>query len=97
VLLVDDLHRLLPGLEIARACRRIALESVLVGLGLSVAGMVAAAFGYLTPVEGALLQEAIDVAVILNALRALRIRPHSAPQGTGDRPTPTVAGRRVPL
>ena len=34
--------------------------------------MVAAAFGYLTPVQGALLQEVIDVAVILNALRALR-------------------------
>ena len=33
--------------------------------------MIAAAFGYLTPVEGALLQEAIDVAVILNAMRAL--------------------------
>jgi cation transport ATPase len=37
--------------------------------------MIAAALGHLTPVEGALLQEAIDVAVILNALRALRIRP----------------------
>jgi len=43
--------------------------------GLSVLGMLAAAFGYLVPVEGALLQEVIDVAVILNALRALRIRP----------------------
>jgi cation transport ATPase len=38
--------------------------------------MIAAALGYLTPVQGALLQEAIDVAVILNALRALRITPH---------------------
>ncbi len=37
--------------------------------------MIAAAFGYLTPVQGALLQEVIDVAVILNALRALRIVP----------------------
>ena len=44
--------------------------------------MIAAAFGYLTPVQGALLQEAIDVAVILNALRALRISPAglTAPQ-----------------
>jgi cation transport ATPase len=41
---------------------------------LSVGGMIAAAFGYIAPVEGALLQEAIDVAVILNALRALRGR-----------------------
>jgi hypothetical protein len=37
--------------------------------------MIAAAFGYLTPVQGALIQEAIDIAVILNALRALRIQP----------------------
>jgi heavy metal translocating P-type ATPase len=71
VLLVDRLDRLAPGLAIARRSRRIALQSVAVGLGLSFAGMVAAAFGYLTPVQGALLQEAIDVAVILNALRAL--------------------------
>ena len=39
--------------------------------------MIAAAFGYLTPVQGALLQEVIDVAVILNALRALRISPRA--------------------
>jgi len=75
VLLVDHLDRLLSGLEVAQRSQRIALESVVVGIGLSVAGMIAAALGYLTPVQGALLQEAIDVAVILNALRALRIRP----------------------
>ena len=75
VLLVDRLDRLLPGLEVAHRSRRIALESVFAGIGLSVAGMVAAALGYLTPVQGALLQELIDVAVILNALRALRIVP----------------------
>ena len=40
--------------------------------------MIAAAFGYLTPVQGAVLQEVIDVAVILNALRALRISPREA-------------------
>ncbi len=75
VLLVDRIDRLGPGIEIARRSRQIALESVVAGIGLSVLGMVAAAFGYLTPVQGALLQEAIDVAVILNALRALRIAP----------------------
>src|SRR5665213_67294 len=42
------------------------------GLGLSILAMIAAAFGYLAPVQGALLQEVIDVAVILNALRALQ-------------------------
>ena len=75
VLLVDRLDRLLSGLEVAQRSQRIALESVVAGIGLSVAGMIAAALGYLTPVQGALLQEVIDVAVILNALRALRIRP----------------------
>jgi cation transport ATPase len=45
---------------------------VLAGLGLSFVAMGFAAFGLLTPVAGALVQEAIDVAVILNALRALR-------------------------
>jgi cation transport ATPase len=49
----------------------IALESVYVGLGLSIIGMIAAALGLITPVQGAILQEVIDVAVILNALRAL--------------------------
>jgi heavy metal translocating P-type ATPase len=76
VLLVDRIDRLGPGIEIARRSRRIAVESVVAGIGLSVLGMVAAALGYLTPVQGALIQEAIDVAVILNALRALRIEPH---------------------
>ena len=75
VLLVDRIDRLGQGIEIARGARRIAVESVVAGIGLSVLGMIAAAYGYLTPVEGALLQEAIDVAVILNALRALRIAP----------------------
>ncbi|MCQ0093580.1 heavy metal translocating P-type ATPase [Roseovarius sp. M141] len=79
VLLVDRLDRLLPGLEVARGARRIALESVIAGIGLSIIGMIAAALGYLSPVEGAILQEVIDVAVILNALRALRIMPKCAP------------------
>jgi soluble P-type ATPase len=55
----------------ARRARRIAFQSIVAGLVLSGVAMIAAAFGYLTPVAGALTQEAIDVAVILNALRAL--------------------------
>jgi len=82
VLLADDLGRLLPGLVIARGARLIAWQSVVAGIGLSVAGMFAAAFGYLTPVQGALLQEVIDVAVILNALRALRIEPGEIAKGS---------------
>ena len=77
VLLVDHLDRLGSGIQIARGARRIAVQSVVAGISLSVLGMIAAAFGYLTPVQGALLQEAIDVAVILNALRALSIAPRA--------------------
>ena len=72
VLLVDQLDRVLPAIRIARRSRAIALQSVAAGIGLSVAAMIAAAFGFLPPVEGALFQEVIDVAVIFNALRALR-------------------------
>jgi heavy metal translocating P-type ATPase len=72
VLLVDELNPLATALNIARRTRAIALQSVFIGLGLSIAGMSVAAFGYLPPVQGALLQEAIDVVVILNALRALK-------------------------
>jgi heavy metal translocating P-type ATPase len=71
VLMVDRIDRALPALLIARRARRIAVESVVAGLGLSFAGMLAAAAGLITPVQGALMQEAIDLAVILNALRAL--------------------------
>src|SRR5690606_24638995 len=72
VILVDDLRPLAKGIAIAQRTRRIALESVWAGLGLSLAAMTVAMLGYLPPVQGALLQEAIDVAVVLNALRALR-------------------------
>ncbi len=72
VLLVDQLDRVLPAVQIAQRSRRIALESVIAGMGLSIAAMIAAALGHLPPVQGALLQEVIDVAVIFNALRALR-------------------------
>ncbi len=58
-------------IRIAQRARRIALESVLSGMGLSAVAMAFAAAGYLVPIAGALLQEAIDVLVILNALRAL--------------------------
>jgi heavy metal translocating P-type ATPase len=71
IILVDRLDRVAAALEAARRARRIARQSVAAGLGLSVLGMLAAALGYLTPVQGALLQEGIDVAVVVNALRAL--------------------------
>ena len=71
VITVDRLDRLPEAIRIARRARTIALQSVLVGMGLSVAAMLVATTGVLPPVAGALIQEAIDVIVILNALRAL--------------------------
>jgi P-type E1-E2 ATPase len=72
VIVVDRIDRVAEAVRIGRRSRRIATQSVLVGMGLSVAAMGFAAFGLIVPVAGALLQEAIDVAVIVNALRALR-------------------------
>jgi soluble P-type ATPase len=71
VLLADRLDRTAEAIAIARRARRIALQAILLGMGLSLLAMVAAAFGWLSPLAGALLQEAIDVAAILYALRAL--------------------------
>jgi heavy metal translocating P-type ATPase len=82
VLVVDRLDRVAEALRIARRSRGIAVQSVLIGMGLSFTGMLLGAFGLLAPVGGAVLQELIDVAVILNALRALR----------GDRRSRLAAG-----
>ena len=79
VLLVDRLDRVSVAIDIAKRSRAIAYQSVLLGTGLSLIGMIAAAFGYLAPVQGALLQEVIDVAAITNALRALRGPAPNAP------------------
>lgn len=83
VLLVDRLDRLVEALRLARASRRIALQSAGAGMALSVCAMAVAAFGYLPPLYGALLQEVIDVAVIANALRVLRTRPSATTGALG--------------
>jgi heavy metal translocating P-type ATPase len=70
VILGDDPDRLADAVEISRRTMRIARQSIWIGLGLSGAAMLVAAAGYIPPTVGALLQEVIDVAVILNALRA---------------------------
>jgi len=72
VLLLDRLDRLTEAILIARRSRGIAMQSIGAGMGLSLLAMVAAAFGQLPPVAGAVVQEGIDLLVILNALRALR-------------------------
>ena len=97
VILVDQLEPLGRALRIAKRTRRIALQSVFAGLGLSLGGMLLASLGWIAPVPGALLQEGIDVAVILNALRALRISPTQTrpprPPSTADDPIP-LQGRK---
>ena len=88
MLTVDRLDRLGEVRALARRTQRIALQSVLAGMAMSLAAMAAAAVGLLPAVWGALLQEAIDVAVILNALRALRpALPHTRLAGTDSAPT----------
>ncbi|MBN9743237.1 cadmium-translocating P-type ATPase [Amycolatopsis sp. A1MSW2902] len=79
VILDDRLDRLADAAEIARRARRLAVQSAAAGVALSLAAMAAAAAGFLTPVWGAIVQEGIDVAVILNALRALRVPAVAAP------------------
>jgi heavy metal translocating P-type ATPase len=72
VVAVDRVDRVADAVHTGRRALHIARQSVLAGMGLSLVAMAVAAAGYLPPVAGALLQEAIDLAVIVNALRALR-------------------------
>ena len=72
VILADRLDRVGEAIAIARRARHIAIQSIVAGMGLSMLAMLAAALGWLMPVPAAILQELIDVAVILNALRALK-------------------------
>lgn len=78
VLLVDRIDRVATAVAIARDTHRIARQSIAVGMGLSLVAMAVAAAGHLPPALGAVLQEGIDVAVILNALRALGPRRAAA-------------------
>ncbi|MFF2201505.1 heavy metal translocating P-type ATPase [Streptomyces sp. NPDC058145] len=79
VLTTDRVDRLADAVGIAQRARRIAVQSALGGMLMSLAAMAAAAAGLLPPAAGALLQEVIDVAVILNALRALRVDQAARP------------------
>jgi heavy metal translocating P-type ATPase len=87
VILVDRLDRVSEAIAIAKRTHRIALQSIIAGMGMSALAMGFAAAGYLPPIAGALTQEVIDVAVILNALRALSPGRKSGrqrmPEGTG--------------
>jgi heavy metal translocating P-type ATPase len=71
VIVADRIGLVAAAVSIGRRSLRIARQSVVFGIGLSALAMIFAAFGQIPPLAGALLQEGIDVAVILNALRAL--------------------------
>ncbi|HEX6460500.1 MAG TPA: heavy metal translocating P-type ATPase [Thermoleophilaceae bacterium] len=72
VITVDRIDRVADAIHTGRRSLHIARQSVLAGMTISIAAMFVAAAGYLAPVAGALFQEVVDLAVILNALRALR-------------------------
>jgi iron-sulfur cluster repair protein YtfE (RIC family) len=78
VLTVDTIDRLGEAISLAKRTVRIARQSVIAGMAMSLVAMAAAAAGLLPAVDGAVLQEVIDVAAILNALRALRDTPNRA-------------------
>jgi heavy metal translocating P-type ATPase len=86
VIIVDQLDRVSDAMVIAKRTRRIAMQSIFAGMGLSGIAMLFAAIGLLPPIAGALTQEIIDVAVILNALRAL-----TPGQRLGHRKMPAAA------
>jgi heavy metal translocating P-type ATPase len=90
VLLVDRIDRLADAIVIARRSRRIAVQSAVLGMGMSLVAMGLAGVGLLLPVAGALLQEVIDVLAIASALRASR--PLSIPVVRGE---PAVMGRSL--
>lgn len=72
VIMLDDLLRVPMAINISKRTLKIARESIFVGIGLSVILMLIAATGRISPLNGALLQEGVDILVILNALRARR-------------------------
>jgi len=73
VLLSADILRVPRAVRLGRLVMRVARQGIWIGMGLSSIAMLFAAFGFITPAAGALLQEAVDVLVILNALRVGRI------------------------
>lgn len=79
VLLVDEIVRVVTAVRIGRDTVRIALQSIVVGIALSIGLMIVAAFGVLPALAGAWLQEVVDLVVIVAALRALGRRPRRDP------------------
>jgi len=79
VILVDDVSRAAKAVEIGRDTVRIALQSIWLGIVVSIALMIVAAFGFIPATAGALIQELVDLATILAALRAIGLRRDRRP------------------
>ncbi len=78
VIMNDDIASVPRAIAIARRTKKVMLQAVLIGLGLAIIGMIAAAFNLIPVVVGAFMQEAIDVVSILWALTVLFDRGESA-------------------
>ncbi|WP_082492624.1 heavy metal translocating P-type ATPase [Arthrobacter sp. Leaf69] len=94
VIILDDLSKVASAVRIGQRTVKVALQSIWIGIGLSVALMLAAAAGYVPAIAGALSQELVDLATILNALRALS-PGKSAGRGAGKKGTGTPGTRRT--
>ncbi|MDI3210695.1 heavy metal translocating P-type ATPase [Arthrobacter sp. AL12] len=93
VIILDDLSKAASAVRIGQRTVKVALQSIWIGIALSVALMVAAAAGYIPAIAGALSQELVDLATILNALRALS----PGRKATGAKPPGQKAGATGPL
>jgi heavy metal translocating P-type ATPase len=93
VIILDDLSKVVTAVRVGRRTVQVALQSIWIGIGLSVVLMLAAAAGYVPAVVGALTQELVDLATILNALRALGPGRHGAASTVRSR----EGARRAPL
>lgn len=82
VIILDDLSKVASAVRIGQRTVKVALQSIWIGIALSVALMIAAAAGYVPAIAGALSQELVDLATILNALRALSSGQPRGPGGT---------------
>jgi len=93
VIILDDLSKVASAVRIGQRTIKVALQSIWIGIALSVALMIAAAAGFVPAIAGALSQELVDLATILNALRALSAGKQGAgKQGAGKQGAAKAAG-----
>lgn len=95
VIVLDDISRTADAVAIGQRTMRVALQSIWLGIGLSFGLMLLAAFGFLPAIVGAAMQEVVDLATILNALRALGGAERATQKGPEPSPQPSLASQRV--